>query len=191
MTPCPWCACTISGLDSVPRILVVLENDSFLVSLLPGSFAVLINIDWRNVSEVAFWPVSAMVGLPVGNKWVPAGSTPVPCKTTGNSWGGSMPSVRCQSEPPIATKAPPRLIHVCKAVIWSWLRVLVVKSSRTITSKLSRTSATSGIVLAFKVANSTDLPRSGNKTLLKGLNSGLSAVWSESMPMRTEPECNV
>ena len=85
MTPCPCCACTMSGLDPVPRTVSKWENTSFLVSLLPGSVAVLIDIDCRKVSEVAFWPVSAMVGLPIVNRWIPAGSTPVPCTTTGNS----------------------------------------------------------------------------------------------------------
>ena len=87
-----------------------------------------------------------------------------------------MPSVRCQSGPPTAMRTPPRLIHVCKAVSCAELSVLVVKSSSTMTSKLSRTSATSGIVLTFRVANSIDLPGSGSETLLRELNSGLSAV---------------
>ena len=75
----------MSGLDAVPRTVSKLENACLRLSLFVDNVAVLIDIDWGKLSGAAFWLVSAMVGLPIGNTWVAGGSVPVLCTFTGNN----------------------------------------------------------------------------------------------------------
>src|SRR6266849_11152938 len=67
------------------------------------------------------------------------------------------------------------------------LSLFVLKLSSTMTSKLPRTSDISGRVLAYTVAASISLVGSNNETAMRGVNRALSAVWSESIPIRVEP----